>query len=58
MIVAILYCLQFSGELSDSEVERIAGMILERPFHDLAVEEQYAGIEAALAAEAWEDDLS
>ncbi|MFE9446344.1 hypothetical protein ACFYO2_47385 [Streptomyces sp. NPDC006602] len=58
VVVAILYCLQFSRELSDEEVERIARMILERPIYDLTVEEQYAGIEAALAAVAWEEDLS
>ncbi|MGW1004992.1 hypothetical protein [Streptomyces sp. NPDC002520] len=58
VLVAILYCLQFSRELADEEVERISRMILERPFHDLTTEEQYAGIEAALAADAWATDLS
>ena len=58
VVVAILYCLQFSRELSDEEVERISRMILERPIYDLTVEEQYAWIEAALAAVAWEEDLS
>ncbi|UUU28547.1 hypothetical protein JIX56_00725 [Streptomyces sp. CA-210063] len=58
VVVAILYCLQFSRELSDEEVERIARMIFERPLYDLTVEKQYAGIEAALAAVAWAEDLS
>ncbi|MFE2585441.1 hypothetical protein [Streptomyces sp. NPDC059378] len=58
MVGAILYCLQFSRELGDEEVERISHMILEQPFYDLTAEEQYAGIEAELAAEAWERDLS
>ena len=58
VVTAILYCVQFSRELDDGEVERIAAMVLERPFYDLTVEEQYAGIEAVLAAPAWEDDLS
>ncbi|MGW7379115.1 hypothetical protein [Streptomyces sp. NPDC054794] len=58
VVVAILYCLQFSKELGDEEVERIARMILEQPFYDLTTEQEYEGIAAALAAEAWEDDLS
>ncbi|MCL6669164.1 hypothetical protein [Streptomyces panaciradicis] len=58
VVTAILYCVQFSPELNDAEVERIADMVLERPFYDLAVEEEYAGIEAVLAAPDWEDDLS
>jgi hypothetical protein len=58
MLEAVLYCLQFSRSLGDDEIERISGMILERPFHDLAVEEQYAGIAAALAADHWRADLS
>jgi hypothetical protein len=58
VVTAVLYCLQFSRELSDGEVERIAAMVLERPFYDLTVEEQYAGIEAVLAAPAWDEDLS
>ncbi|MGI5460742.1 hypothetical protein ACQEWB_47775 [Streptomyces sp. CA-249302] len=58
VVVAVLYCTQFSRELDDSEVERLAGMVLERPFYDLTVEEQYAGIQAALAAEVWDEDLS
>lgn len=58
VVTAILYCVQFSPELNDAEVERIADMVLERPFYDLAIEEEYAGIEAVLAAPDWEDDLS
>ncbi|WP_458248959.1 hypothetical protein [Streptomyces sp. MAI_2237] len=58
VVTAILYCVQFSPELNDAEVERIADMVLERPFYDLTVEEEYAGIEAVLAAPDWEDDLS
>ncbi len=58
MLEAVLYCLQFSRSLGDEEVERICGMILEQPFHDLAVEDQYAGIEAELAAGVWRTDLS
>ncbi|MEV0182059.1 hypothetical protein AB0I54_22600 [Streptomyces sp. NPDC050625] len=58
VVTAILYCLQFSRELSAEEVERIARMVLEQPIYDLTVEEQYAGIEAALAVDAWEQDLS
>jgi hypothetical protein len=58
MLEAILYCLQFSRELGDEEVERISRMILEQPFYDLTTAEQYAGIEAAIAVDAWEKDLS
>ncbi|MEU6142799.1 hypothetical protein ABZ848_20805 [Streptomyces sp. NPDC047081] len=58
VVVAVLYCTQFSRELGDAEVEHIAGMVLERPFYDLTVEEQYAGIEAVLAAGTWDEDLS
>lgn len=58
VVTAILYCVQFSPELDDGEVERIAAMVLERPFYDLTVEEQYAGVEAVLAATVWEDDPS
>ncbi|MER8007897.1 hypothetical protein [Streptomyces sp. NPDC094149] len=58
VVTAVLYCVQFSRELDGGEVERIAAMVLERPFYDLTVEEQYADIEAALAAPVWEDDLS
>ncbi|MFJ4787803.1 hypothetical protein [Streptomyces sp. NPDC088794] len=58
VVVAVLYCVQFSRELSDAEVERIARMMLERPFYDLTADEQYADIEAALAAATWADDLS
>ena len=58
VVTAILYCLRFSPELGDGEVERIAGMVLERPFYDLTAEEQYAGVESALAAPAWDEDLS
>ncbi|MET7477278.1 hypothetical protein ABZT17_23335 [Streptomyces sp. NPDC005648] len=58
VVTGILYCLQFSRELNDGEVERIAGMVLERPFYDLTAEEQVAGIEAALTAPAWDEDLS
>ncbi|MGP4051194.1 hypothetical protein [Streptomyces sp. 2A115] len=58
VVVGILYCLQFSRELSDEEVQRIADMVLERPIHDLTIEEQYAGIEASLAVVVWEEDLS
>ncbi|MFE0510551.1 hypothetical protein [Streptomyces sp. NPDC058964] len=58
VVTAILYCLQFSRELGDEEVDRIARMILEQPIYDLTAEDQYAGIEAALAAKAWAQDLS
>nr|WTB34935.1 hypothetical protein OG781_40580 [Streptomyces sp. NBC_00830] len=58
VLAAILYCLQFSRELGDEEVERISRVILEQPFYDLTTEEQYAGIEAALAVDAWKKDLS
>ncbi|MFC8513819.1 hypothetical protein [Streptomyces sp. NPDC057257] len=58
VVVAVLYCTQFSRELDDAEAERLVGMILERPFYDLTVEEQYAGIEAALTAQSWDEDLS
>ncbi|WP_280881157.1 hypothetical protein [Streptomyces pseudovenezuelae] len=58
VVVAVLYCVQFSEELSDDEVQRIAHMILERPFYDLTIEEQYDDIAEAVAAATWEDDLS
>ncbi|GAA2651639.1 hypothetical protein [Streptomyces vastus] len=58
VVVAVLYCVQFSRELGESEVERLARMILEQPFYDLTTEEEYASIEAALAEESWERDLS
>jgi hypothetical protein len=58
MLQAVLYCVQFSRELGDEEVERLSRMILEQPFHDLPVAEQYAGIEEELAADAWHTDLS
>lgn len=53
MVEAILYWVQFSRQLGDVEVERTCRMILERPIYNLTVEEQYAGIEAGLASEAW-----
>lgn len=58
VVVAILYCLQFSRELSEQEVERIAHMILEQPFSGLTTQEVYASVEAALAEDSWERDLS
>lgn len=58
VVVAVLYCVQFSRELGESEVERIARMILEQPIYDLTTEEQYASIKAALAEDSWERDLS
>ncbi|MFG2023285.1 hypothetical protein [Streptomyces sp. NPDC048825] len=58
VVVAVLYCVQFSRELGESEVERIARMILEQPFYDLTTEEEYASIEAALVEDSWERDLS
>ncbi|OIJ62769.1 hypothetical protein WN71_037820 [Streptomyces mangrovisoli] len=58
MLTAVLYCLQFSRELGDAEVERIARTVLDRPFSDLTAEEQYADLEAALATDDWERDLA
>ncbi|NGO13989.1 hypothetical protein G5C60_41965 [Streptomyces sp. HC44] len=58
VVVAILYCVQFSRELGESEVERIARMMLEQPFYDLTTEEEYASITAALAEDSWDRDLS
>ncbi|MGW1540092.1 hypothetical protein ACWCPM_07470 [Streptomyces sp. NPDC002309] len=54
MIEVILYCVQFSRQLSDEEVERISRIILEQPPYDRTVQEQYEAIEADLEAEAWE----
>ncbi|MFG3233178.1 hypothetical protein ACGFZG_15700 [Streptomyces antibioticus] len=58
VVMGILYCVQFSRELGDDEVGRIAGMVLERPLYDLTAEEQYAAVEAALAEDVWDQDLS
>ncbi|MFF3941507.1 hypothetical protein [Streptomyces phaeofaciens] len=58
VVMGILYCVQFSRELGDAEVGRIAGMVLEQPLYDLTVEEQYAAVAAAVAADAWDQDLS
>lgn len=58
VVTAILYCLQFSRELDDEQVERISRMILEQPIYDLTTQEQYEEIEAACAADVWGKDLS
>ncbi|SMF74538.1 hypothetical protein [Streptomyces sp. Amel2xC10] len=58
VVTGILYCVQFSRELGDDEVGRIAGMVLERPLYDLTAEEQYTAVEAALAEDVWDQDLS
>lgn len=58
VVVAILYGLQFSRELSEQEAERIARMILEQQFSGLTTEEVYASVETALAEDSWERDLS
>ncbi|MGW2050487.1 hypothetical protein ACWCPF_35730 [Streptomyces sp. NPDC001858] len=58
VVVGILYCVQFSRELDDDEVARITRMVFERPIYGLTTEEQYEGIEAALAVDDWQDELS
>ncbi|GAA3788582.1 hypothetical protein ACFS5L_20780 [Streptomyces phyllanthi] len=58
LLNSILYCVQFSRELDERDVERITRMILEQPFHDLTTEEEYARIEAVLAEDSWDTDLS
>ncbi|MFE5206891.1 hypothetical protein [Streptomyces sp. NPDC056600] len=58
MLQAVLYCLQFSRELGDEEVERLSRTILEQPFYDLPVTEQYSGIEESLAVDLGRTDLS
>ncbi|MER6959293.1 hypothetical protein [Streptomyces sp. NPDC000618] len=58
VVAGILYCVQFSRELDDDEVARITRMTFEQPLYGLTTEEQYEGIEAALAVDDWQDALS
>jgi hypothetical protein len=58
LLNGIVYCVMFSRELGDQEVDRIARMALEQPFFDLPTEEEYAGIQALLADDHWDTDLS
>ncbi|MEV1068024.1 hypothetical protein [Streptomyces sp. NPDC050263] len=58
VVVGILYCVQFSGELDDDEVARMTRMTFEQPLYGLTTEEQYEGIEAALAVDDWGDALA
>lgn len=58
VVMGILYCVQFSRELEEADVGRIADMVLEQPLYDLTVEEQYAAVAAALDMDVWDQDLS